>query len=129
MMAFNLLIVDDSITTRTMIKRTLGMAQIPVGQCFEAANGKAGLEMLARQKVDLVLADLHMPEMTGVEMTRCILSNPATKDIPVLLVTAEPSMARLNELLKAGARGCIRKPFTPEKLRAAIQNVLGAIHA
>jgi len=87
-MAYHILIVDDSMTTRAMIKRTLAMADIPVAQIHEAANGRIGLETLATHKIDLVLADLHMPEMGGVEMTRCILSQESTRHIPVVIISA-----------------------------------------
>ena len=128
-MSYTVLIVDDSAITRAMIKRTLVMAQVPLAQCLEAGDGKTGLEMLAARKVDLVLADLHMPNMTGVEMTRHILSNEATRHIPVIVVSAEPSAERLDALRQQGVRGCIRKPFTPEAIREMVNQVLGAAHA
>ncbi len=124
-MAYHILIVDDSMTTRAMIKRTLAMADIPIAQCHEASNGRLGLEVLAANKIDLVLADLHMPEMGGVEMTTRILSQEATKRIPVVIVSAEPSADRLAELKKLGARACISKPFTPEAIRSILAEVMG----
>jgi two-component system chemotaxis response regulator CheY len=128
-MGYTILIVDDSAITRAMIRRTLVMAQIPLAQCLEAGDGKAGLEVLASAKVDLVLADLHMPNMTGVEMTRHILNNEATRNIPVIVVSAEPSAERLEALRQSGVRGCIRKPFTPEAIREVVNQVLGVVHA
>ena len=128
-MAYHILIVDDSMTTRAMIKRTLAMADIPVAQCYEASNGRIGLEVLAANHIDLVLADLHMPEMGGVEMTTRILSQESTKHVPVVIVSAEPSAARLAELKTMGARACISKPFTPEAIRDMLNEVMGANHA
>ena len=128
-MAYHILIVDDSMTTRAMIKRTLAMADIPVAEIHEAANGRIGLETLAKHKIDLVLADLHMPEMGGVEMTRRILSQETTRHVPVVVVSAEPSEARLAELKQLGARACISKPFTPEAIRNTLNAVMGVKHA
>lgn len=120
----NILIVDDSATTRAVIKRTLKMADIPLNQVLEAPNGKAALDVLDCVKVDLVLADLHMPQMTGVEMARAIHANPATTGIPVIVVSAEPSVAKLEQLTsEAGIRGYVRKPFTPEQIAVAVRNV------
>ena len=130
-MGYTILIVDDSAITRAMIRRTLVMAQVPLEQCLEAGDGKTGLEMLAGRKVDLVLADLHMPQMTGVEMTRQILSNEATRHSPVIVVSAEPvppSAASTCCCASRGVRGCIRKPFTPEAIREMVNQVLGAAH-
>ena len=128
-MGYTILIVDDSAITRAMIRRTLVMAQVPIAQCLEAGDGKAGLEMLGRTKVDLVLADLHMPEMTGVEMTQEILANEATRHIPVIVVSAEPSAERLEAFRRQGVRGVIRKPFTPEAIREMVNQVLGETNA
>jgi two-component system chemotaxis response regulator CheY len=128
-MAFNILIVDDSAVTRAMIRRTLLMAQVPMENCFEAADGAEGLKVLSAHKVDLVLADLHMPNMGGVEMTRRILANEATRHVAVIVISAEPSAERLEALKQQGVRGCIRKPFTPEAIRDVVTQVLGVSNA
>jgi two-component system, chemotaxis family, chemotaxis protein CheY len=128
-MPYDILIVDDSATTRAMIKRTLTLAQLPMGQCFEAPDGKAALELLAVNHVDLVLADLHMPEMGGVEMTARILADERTRRIPVVVVSAEPNARRLEELKQQGVRGCVRKPFTPEMIRKVVTEILEVPHA
>lgn len=127
-MNYNILIVDDSITTRSVIKRTIKMADVPA-TLYEAADGQAGLDVLASQRIDLVLADLHMPRMGGIEMIRRLMADPATRGVPVLVVTAESNAGRLEELRCEGVRGYLRKPFTPESIRDAITNVLGAAHA
>lgn len=128
-MAYNILVVDDSATTRTIIKRTIQMAQLDVATIFEAGNGKEGLAAVSANKVDLVLADLHMPEMDGVEMTRQLLANQATKHVPVIIVSAEPNAEKVAALKAQGARGHLRKPFTPESLRDLIVNTLEARNA
>lgn len=125
-MTYKILIVDDSATTRAIIKRTIQMAKIPIDQTYEAANGKLALALLAEHSVDLIVADLHMPEMDGVEMSRQILANPLTRSTPVIIVTADPNPQRIAELRQQGVRAILRKPFTPEAVRKVIEEVIGA---
>ena len=128
-MSYRILIVDDSATTRALIKRTLRLAGLDIGECWEAGHGREALQQLRLHPVDLILADLHMPEMNGMELTRAVLSNPATAAIPVAVVSAEPSTGKLLELRKAGVRGYVRKPCTPESLRQLVAPLLEAPHA
>lgn len=127
-MGHSFLIVDDSATTRAFIKRTLQMTGIPIDKCHEAADGAAGLEMLKANAVDLVLADLHMPIMDGAEMARRILKDEKLKHVPVLVVSADPNTERLDQLRGEGVAGYVRKPFTPETFRDAVQPILGGAH-
>lgn len=127
-MNHNILIVDDSATTRSVIKRTIKMANVPA-VLFEAADGQAGLQLLASRHIDLVLVDLHMPRMDGIEMIRRLLADPSTSSIPVIVITAESSTCQLDELKCEGIRGYLRKPFTPEAIRNAVTEILGATHA
>jgi|DewCreStandDraft_4_1066084.scaffolds.fasta_scaffold01114_4 two-component system chemotaxis response regulator CheY len=128
-MGYSILVVDDSATTRAIIKRVLGLAQIPTDFIAEAANGKEALSALAGRRFDLVLADLNMPEMGGLEMTRCMHENPATQDIPVVVVSAEPNAEKFAQVQGNGIQGCLRKPFTPEGIRNIVNHVLGGVHA
>ena len=128
-MPYNILIVDDSATTRAMIKRTIKLAQVPAENLFEAENGQAALDVLENVHVDLVVADLNMPTMNGFEMTRRMIANPATSSIPVVLVSAEPNAVEFAEN-HGGIKACLPKPFAPEDMRAVIQKVLeGQPHA
>jgi len=124
-MALRFLIVDDSTTTRAIIKRTIQMSQVPTDTVLEAANGMEALRVLACEAVDLVMADLHMPDMDGLEMTRRLLSEQSTRHIPVVVISAEPNCDRLEQMKREGVRGYQRKPFTPESLRALVTETLG----
>jgi two-component system chemotaxis response regulator CheY len=127
-MAYNILIVDDSVLTRTAIKRIIRMIGIEVGQLLEAADGREALKVLDTQSVDLVLADLNMPQMNGVELIHEIKKQRNHADIPVVMVTTESSMARIKELLAEGVKDYLHKPFTPEEFRTVIDRALGVGH-
>jgi two-component system chemotaxis response regulator CheY len=127
--AHRILIVDDSVTIRGLIKRTLGLCGLDIGECFEAGDGIEALEKLKEHRVDLILADLHMPRMNGMELAKAVLADPKTASIPVAVISAEPNASRLLELRKAGVKGCLRKPCTPEALRDMITPFLEASNA
>ena len=126
-MAFNLLIVDDSRTTRGVIKKTLAMTRLPIGQILEAGSGREGLEQMRTAWVDLVLADLNMPDMSGVEMIEAMSRDPLLQKLPVVVVSSEGNQTLLDSLVDRGVREVVRKPFHPGLLREAMERVLGVI--
>lgn len=126
-MAFNILIVDDSATTRSMISRTLRMAEVPIRNLFEAGNGKEALQVLEDQWVDLVLADLNMPVMNGLELIDQMARDGLLQTIPVVIVSTEGSETRVEELKAKGVSDYVRKPFTPEVMRDVVNAALGAL--
>lgn len=123
-MAYNILIVDDSATIRAVIKRTIGMAGVPTKQLFEAANGKLALEVLKNNPIDIVFADLNMPEMGGVELTAQIRASAAWNKMPIVIVSSESMEKRIEALQAQGINGYIHKPFAPEQIRNVIEQVL-----
>jgi two-component system chemotaxis response regulator CheY len=124
-MSHKILIVDDSATTRAFIRRSIKVAGFTTDAIHEAADGAAALAILATEPIDLVVADLHMPTMDGVEMTRRILADDVLKNIPVVVVSADPNTERLERLRESGIKGYVRKPFTPEALRNVLAPILG----
>lgn len=126
-MALNILIVDDSVTVRSVIKKTLKIAEIPVNELFEAENGKVALDILKNNWVDLVFADINMPVMTGVEMVEKMAEDSMLDNIPVVVVSTEGSTTRIEELKSLGIRAYIRKPFAPEALKEVVNQVIGEI--
>jgi two-component system chemotaxis response regulator CheY len=126
-MSYSILIVDDSATTRAMIKRTIRLAEMPVEQIHEAANGREALELLAYARVDLILADLNMPEMNGFEMTRLLRLDPKTRNVPVVIVSASPNAEAFAQGQQVS--GYLSKPFTPEAIRKAVSQALEVQHA
>lgn len=124
-MSYNILIVDDSRTTRMVISKTLNLSGIPVNQLFEAENGKVALEILDKNWIDLVLADINMPEMDGVEMVDQMAKDGLLKTIPVVIVSTEGSQARIEEMRAKGVKAYVRKPFTPELIKNLVEDILG----
>ena len=124
-MDLNILIVDDSALTRKAIGRILGMIDLDAGELFEAENGTEALKILDEKNIDLVLADLNMPEMGGIEMIYHMRGNEATRNIPVVIVSTESSTTVIEGLLADGAKDYLHKPFTPEEFREVITRILG----
>ena len=124
-MALNVLIVDDSETIRAMVRRTLDLSGVPVKQVFEAADGREALTMIDEEWIDLVLCDINMPGMGGVEFVEQVAEEKLLEANPVIIVSTEGSESRIEYLRELGISGFIRKPFPPEKLRDAIVQATG----
>ena len=120
-MAKKILIVDDSPTMRQMVTFTLREANFDV---LEAENGQDALKKIEGQKFDLILTDLNMPIMDGITFIRNARGLPATKYVPILMLTTESQAEKKSEGKAAGATGWIVKPFDPPKLLAVIGKVL-----
>jgi two-component system, chemotaxis family, chemotaxis protein CheY len=124
-MAYNILIVDDSRTMRQVIKKALSLSGLKVGECLEAGNGREALEVLANSWIDLILSDIHMPIMDGFGLLQALREEESWHDLPVVMITTEANEQRLQEAMSLGARGYIRKPFTPENIRSFLSRVMG----
>jgi len=122
-MMLDVLVVDDSDLIRTVILKTLRLADVPLGSAYEAANGKEALQLMEDNWVDLVLADINMPVMDGVEMVERMHASKDLSGIPVIMVTTEGSPTRIDALHEQGIAAYIRKPFTPETLRGVVTDV------
>jgi two-component system chemotaxis response regulator CheY len=122
---YNIIIVDDSATTRGIIKRILGLTGLPLGEIWEASNGRDGLDKMRANWVDLVLADLNMPDMTGQEMIAAMAKDPLLEALPVVVVSSEGNRSVLDSLTALGVREIVRKPFSPTMLKDIMVKVLG----
>jgi len=125
-MSLNILIVDDSVTIRTVIAKAIGLSNAPVNEIQFASNGQEALNILNKSFVDLVLADINMPVMNGVEMVERMQSQDQLKKIPVVVVSTEGSSTRIEELKAKGVKAFIRKPFTPESIYKVIVEATNA---
>lgn len=124
-MAFNILIVDDSMSMRAVIKKIISLSGLQVDEYLEAQNGKEALSILARNWVDIILSDINMPEMNGIEMLQELRKDDLYRQIPVVFITTEGSKERIEEALRAGASGFLKKPFLPEELKALLHQIVG----
>jgi|SRR5882672_7354435 len=122
--AISALIVDDSSVMRKIVERSLRQAGITLTRVFEAGNGAEGLTILADNRVDLILCDINMPVMDGLEFIQQLAGVPNAKDVPVVMITTEGSEAHVVQALSNGARGYIRKPFTPDQVKEQVIPVL-----
>jgi two-component system chemotaxis response regulator CheY len=124
-MSIRALIVDDSSVMRKIVERSLRQAGIDLSQVFEAGNGADALSVLKDQAVDLILCDINMPVMDGLEFIKQLPGVANAKDVPVVMITTEGSEAHVVQALSCGARGYIRKPFTPDQVKEHVVPVLG----
>ncbi|MBI5582928.1 MAG: response regulator [Deltaproteobacteria bacterium] len=127
-MAYNILIVDDSQTMRTVIKKTVAISGFEIGACWEAGDGKEALEILDKEWVDVILTDLNMPRMNGLELVKSLKEKESTRHIPVVLITTEGSESRVQEAYALGIEGYIQKPFYPEAVRDALNKIMEKSH-
>ncbi len=123
-MAYNILIVDDSLTARTFIARTLEIAGVPLGKVHQARDGQEALDILQRQWVDLVFVDINMPIMNGVEFVRRMRTVDLLKSIPVIVVSTDCSTQRMADMKEAGVQAYLIKPMTPEELKVTVERFL-----
>ena len=121
-MGKTVLIVDDSNTMRKIVSRALRQAGIDFDTILEAGDGQEALTVLSSNKVDVVLSDINMPNMTGLEFLKAKAENASIKDIPVVMISTETGADIIDEAKSLGAKGAIKKPFTPE----LINETLGA---
>lgn len=126
-MPVRILIVDDSLTVRIVLKRLLtNVLDIPDLQLCEADNGRLGLAMMRAQRPDLVLADLNMDHMTGVEMISQMRADPSLASIPVAVISSEGNEGVTDLLALNGVRTFIRKPFDLGALSELLPQVLAS---
>jgi two-component system chemotaxis response regulator CheY len=119
------LIVDDSSVMRKIIERALRQAGLDLSEVLEASNGAEGLAAIEKGGLDIILSDINMPVMDGLEFLKNLAGVEAAKGVPVIMITTEGSEARVVEALSNGAKGYLRKPFTPEQVKERITPLLG----
>lgn len=114
-MAKSLMIVDDSATMRKIIMKTVRMSGLEFNRTEEAGNGAEALQKLQTSVVDIVLCDINMPEMNGIEFVKQARQVDAIKNTKIIMVSTESAQDLIDNLMASGANGFITKPFTPER--------------
>jgi two-component system, chemotaxis family, chemotaxis protein CheY len=121
-MSKTIMTVDDSTSVRQMVSFTLKEAGY---QVIEAADGRDAISKMNGTDINLIITDLNMPNMDGIELIKNIRTNPKYKFIPILMLTTESQTEKKMEGKKAGATGWIIKPFQPEQLLSVVKKVIG----
>lgn len=120
------LIIDDSSVMRKIVERALRQAGLAIATVFEASSGVEALDLVRGKRVDLILSDINMPNMDGLEFLRQLREQDLAPDVPVVMITTESSEDHVREALAAGAQGYIRKPFTAEQVKERVLPLVGA---
>jgi len=124
LMALDVLIVDDSAAIRKILQRVLFQADIQVGKVLEAGDGVEALEALKTNPVGLILSDINMPNMDGLQFLNELKNQPNHRHVPVIMITTEGAQAKVMEAVNLGARGYVRKPFTAEQIKEKLVGII-----
>jgi two-component system chemotaxis response regulator CheY len=124
-MKLNVLIVEDDAAMRVVLRSIVKNAEYgaEIGEIFEAENGKIGLEVLEREQIDLMLVDIYMPVMDGMEMLDYTYDHPEWSQIPAIVVSTENDEDRVDAILRKGL-GFVHKPLTHKLLKDKIKDML-----
>ena len=124
-MGINALIVDDSAAMRSVIRKVMKLARIDLGDCMEAENGEEALKILSQEWIDIILTDIHMPVMDGIELLRRIQMDELAQKIPVIVISTESRSEMIEKAKSLGAKAHITKPFQPETIKNVLESLLG----
>ena len=123
-MALDVLIVDDSAAIRKILIRVLSQADLTLGKIHEANDGKEAMATLNAEHIGLVLSDINMPNMDGIELLGTMKATSALKNVPIIMITTEGSQERVMQALKLGAAGYVRKPFTADQIKEKLVGLI-----
>lgn len=120
----DVLVVDDSAAIRKILQRVLRQTGMSIREILEAGDGQQALDVLKDKKVQLVLSDINMPKMDGLQLLAALKSSADWAPIPVVMITTEGGEARVAEAVKLGAVGYVRKPFTADQIKEKLVGLL-----
>lgn len=125
-MESNVLVVDDSAAIRKILQRVLRQTGMIIGEIYDAGDGQEALEVLKTKEIGLVLSDINMPKMDGLQLLAAMKNTPQWRDIPVVMITTEGGETKVGEAVKLGAAGYVRKPFTADQIKEKLAGILEA---
>src|SRR5438445_502047 len=123
-MGSDVLVVDDSAAIRKIMQRVLRQTGMAIGTIHEAGDGQQALEVLAQHPVHLVLSDINMPNMDGLQLLASLKASPNWRSIPVVMITTEGGEAKVGEAVRLGAAGYVRKPFTADQIKEKLIGII-----
>lgn len=128
MNGLRVLIVDDSSVMRKIVDHSLRQAGLELTEVFETSNGVEALARMNGTRVNLILSDINMPTMDGLELVRQLQAVDNAKGVSIVMITAEAEESNVVQALSSGARGYIRKPFSPDQIKKRTIPLLGDSH-
>jgi two-component system chemotaxis response regulator CheY len=117
-------VVDDSAAIRKILQRVLRQTGMAINTIHEAGDGQEALNVLRSHKVDLVLTDINMPKMDGLELLAALKKTPDWVNVPVVMITTEGGETKVAEAVRLGAAGYVRKPFTADQIKEKLAGIL-----
>ena len=120
----DVLIVDDSAAIRKILRRVLLQTDISLGEVYEAGDGREALLRLTEKPVQLVISDINMPNMDGLQLLSRIKEMEHLRNVPVIMITTEGGQGKVMEAVQLGATGYVRKPFTAEQIKEKLIGIL-----
>ena len=123
-MESDVLVVDDSAAIRKILQRVLRGTGMAIRTIHEAGDGQEALEVLNAHKVDLVLTDINMPKMDGLQLLASMKGSAQWRHVPVMMITTEGGEAKVGEAVRLGASGYVRKPFTADQIKEKLAGIL-----
>lgn len=123
-MALDILIVDDSAAIRKILQRVLKQTELPIGNVTEAGDGLEALAAIEKHKFGLILSDINMPNMDGIQLLTRIKEMDSMKGIPIVMITTEGGQGKVMEAVQLGAAGYVRKPFTADQIKDKIGSLI-----
>jgi two-component system chemotaxis response regulator CheY len=120
----DVLVVDDSAAIRKILTRVLRQTGMAIKTVHEAGDGQDALALMAQHRIDLVLTDINMPKMDGLQLLASLKASPLWRAIPVVMITTEGGETKVAEAVKLGATGYVRKPFTADQIKEKLVGLL-----
>jgi two-component system, chemotaxis family, chemotaxis protein CheY len=120
----DVLIVDDSAAIRKILQRVLRQTDLNLGQIDEAGDGTEAVEILKNRNFGLILSDINMPQMDGLQLLARIKEMDHLKKVPVIMITTEGGQGKVMEAVQLGATGYVRKPFTADQIKEKLAGVI-----
>ena len=120
----DILVVDDSAAIRKILTRVLRQTGMAIQTIHEAGDGQEALAVMALHRIDLVLSDINMPKIDGLQLLASLKASPKWQEVPVVMITTEGGETKVAEAVRLGAAGYVRKPFTADQIKEKLVRIL-----